>query len=117
MSVDNNKSTSRHQNDVVAVERLIDFASNDNTGDYDDRNNDNNSVEELEGDMPRVEEIDLISSKQGNDRELLLHADDDDDFQQPPTVGFRNGRHVHNGSIGSASDLGGGVHGGKNGFV
>jgi len=46
------------------------------------------------GDMPRVEEIDMFQKSDGVP--LLEH-------EQPPSVGFK---HMHNGSIGSASDLG-----------
>ena len=76
---------------------------------------DEEEEEEVIGDMPRVEEIDMLtsstsSSKHGNDRRPLL-GDHDDDVEQPPNVSFRKGHHVHNGSIGSASDLG--SHAGK----
>ena len=93
---------------TVPVERLIDFASNDNIADKDDEYNgsDSNDEERFEGDMPRVEEIDLESSTNGSDRKPLLR--DTDDNIEPPTIGFRGShrRHAHNGSIGSASDLG-----------
>jgi len=61
------------------------------------------------GDMPRVEEIDMLSKS--SDRDALLEHQYDN-----PSVGFKSGHdhshgghgHSHTGSIGSASDLGNG---------
>ena len=109
-SLDSYKSA-QQSNSSVPVEQLIDYTSIDISNKH-DKFNDNHSndfvpdEEQLEGDMPRVEEIDLESSTQENDRKPLLR--DTDDNIEPPTIEFRGNHkgHAHNGSIGGASDIG-----------
>lgn len=86
----------QNENPIDITRRLLD-QSNQSEKKYSD-------IQESKGDMPKVEEINLFSKQNidGDDEPLLSGGSG---CVMDPPVGFR-GHHSHNGSIGSASDIG-----------